>query len=220
MAEICPALLAKTTVEYNKLLLNVVNLTRRIQIDLSDGIFANHETINIEDTFWPSQILADLHLMYENPESIVDKAIAKHPHMVIVHAEAHGNLLNILKRLHKSTIKAGIALLPESDVKMYKELIENSDHVMIFGGFLGSYGGKADLSNLKKVEQIRKIHPDIEIGWDGGANDENAAEIFKNGVDVINVGGYIQKSPDPKSAYAILRRIANEFEIQDKRDKT
>ena len=57
---------------------------------------------------------------------------------------------------------------------------------------------------LDKVDQIRKLKPTIEIGWDGGINDTNAYELAKNGIDVLNVGGFIQKSDDPEGAYDTL----------------
>ncbi len=48
---------------------------------------------------------------------------------------------------------------------------------------------------------LRKLKPELEIGWDGGVNDTNAAILVQSGVDVLNVGGFIQKSKDPQAAY-------------------
>ena len=83
-------------------------------------------------------------------------------------------------------------------------LIESADHVLIFSGDLGHFGGHADLAMLRKVADVKAIHPGVEIGWDGGANADNVAELAAGGIDVINVGGAIQRADDPQSAYDTL----------------
>ncbi len=60
---------------------------------------------------------------------------------------------------------------------------------------------------MKKVEKVRHEYPDVEIGWDGGINAENVAQITAAGVTVLNVGGYFKKAEDPKKAYAIMRSL-------------
>ena len=75
---------------------------------------------------------------------------------------------------------------------------------MVFCGNLGYYGGKASLMQLEKVRLIRNIHPDVEIGWDGGANLENAFSLAQGGVDVINCGGAISQAADAAQAYQQL----------------
>ena len=85
--------------------------------------------------------------------------------------------------------------------------LEKIDHVLIFSGDLGHFGGKADLTLLNKVKYLKDKKPSLEIGWDGGINDQNAQNLLDGGVDVLNVGGYIQRSGDPAHAYAILKGI-------------
>jgi len=81
------------------------------------------------------------------------------------------------------------------------------DHVLVFSGNLGRHGGEADLGLLEKVRQIKAHHPEVEIGWDGGINDQNVKQLVEAGVEVLNVGGYIQKADDPEHAYATLKRV-------------
>jgi pentose-5-phosphate-3-epimerase len=81
------------------------------------------------------------------------------------------------------------------------------DQVLIFSGHLGYHGGEADLGLLDKVAKVRAHHPEAEIAWDGGINDQNAAKLVAGGVNVLNVGGYIQNSSTPQEAYATLEAI-------------
>ena len=79
--------------------------------------------------------------------------------------------------------------------------IAAADHVLVFCGDLGHYGGKADLMQLEKVRLIRAIRTDLEIGWDGGAALENVFSLSQGGVGVINAGGAINKAGSPTEMY-------------------
>jgi hypothetical protein len=58
----------------------------------------------------------------------------------------------------------------------------------VFSGNLGYHGGQADLDLLDKVRKARELKPTIEIGWDGGINDQNAREIAIGDID-MDAGG-------------------------------
>lgn len=211
MAIICPTITAYTEEQYKEQIHKVVHLCHRIHIDLSDGIFTDEPTVNPEDAWWPAGFQADFHLMFKHPYGSVKKILRHQPHLMIVHAEAEGNFNEVEKLCHHHNVKVGIALLPQTQVQVIKPALPKLDHVLIFSGNLGHQGGsQADLSLLDKAAEIRKLKPDIEIGWDGGVNDQNVAELVSGGIDVINVGGYIQSADDPAKAFDGLQRIADE----------
>lgn len=202
MTIICPAILAENPHAYREQMSNVAPFASRVQIDLTDGEFApGVKTVDVANVYWAETIEADIHLMFKNPATQIETLINLKPRMVIMHAEADGDLLAIIRQLHSQNIKAGVALLPATNPEDKKELIQESDHVLIFSGDLGHFGGKADLGLLKKVRQIKGINADAEIGWDGGVNTGNVSELATGGIDVLNVGGAIQRMPDPKFAY-------------------
>ena len=62
------------------------------------------------------------------------------------------------------------------------------------------------MSLLDKVKLLRQLKPQLEIGWDGGINNTNARSLASGGVDVLNVGGFIQHAADPRLAYGMLAR--------------
>ena len=126
------------------------------------------------------------------------------PATVIFHAETGEDLTPVIAKLKQAGIKAGIALLKPTVPSTVQPYIESADHVLVFSGDLGHYGGTASLMQLEKVRLIRTIHPEVEVGWDGGANAENAFSLAQGGVDVINCGGAINKAADPAGAYKQL----------------
>ncbi len=207
MAVICPTVLAGSPHTYRQQIERVMTFAERIQIDLMDGDFAPHRSIDLGEVWWPEQLVADIHLMYKRPLNYVDLLVQLKPSLVIVHAEAEGNFFELADALRAEDIKVGLALLKETHISKIEPVLDQVDHVLIFSGDLGSFGGTADLSLLDKVKAVKIINPQIEVGWDGGVNEHNAAALAQGGVDVLNVGGFIQRAEHPSSAYAKLKGL-------------
>lgn len=207
---VVPAVLASDIDSYERDLETALIVSDRLQIDITDGVFAPSLTINLEQAHWPDGAEVDLHLMLQKPEEQYQVAMSLRPSLIIIHVEADGDLVMIINEIQSAGIKAGVALLPGSKVSTYSEIIAIVDHVLIFSGTLGSYGGQTDMEVLSKVPEIHEINPSAEIGIDGGVNIENIAEIAEAGIDVCNVGSAIQQSDDPEEAYATLVREAQE----------
>lgn len=204
MAVICPTILAGNAHTYRTQLERIEGFAKRIQVDLTDGIFAPTTTINPVQAYWPPAVDVDIHLMYQEPAEQIEQLIHMGPNMIILHAEAEGNLLEMFTEIAANGIETGVALLKDTTAEDAVQYIELVDHVLIFSGSLGQFGGSVDESLFSKVRQVKEINPAVEVGWDGGANAENALSLIRAGIDVINVGGYIQKAEDPQAAYDII----------------
>ena len=207
MATICPTVTAYEPHEYREQLERISGFTSRIHIDLMDGELAPIKSVGIERIWWPHHVRADLHIMFKQPMDYLNQIIRLNPRLVIIHAEAVVHHMHFASELHKEGIEAGLAVLQDTPMENVTDILHSFDHLLVFSGKLGYHGGKADLGLLSKVRQAKRLHPDITIGWDGGISDKNVYELVENGVDVLNVGGYIQKSRHPEAAYAKLRTI-------------
>lgn len=210
MPVICPAILASSEEQYRQQIEKVAHFAHRIQIDLTDGKFAKNQTLNPGQAWWPVGIKADLHLMFEDPFPVAKSVIDHKPHMIIVHAEAKGSFETFVRLCHEHHVKVGVALLPKTQPQTIEAALPKIDHVLIFSGHLGGYGGHANLDLLHKVHYLKERKPQLEIGWDGGVNEQNISELTSGGVDVFAVGGDIQSAPDPEKVFHRLRRIAEE----------
>ena len=210
MPIVCPSITASEPEKYRAQIEKVAHLAHRLHIDLSDGVFAPHKLIDPSGAWWPVGIKADFHLMYEDPFPIVKILLEHQPNMIIVHAEASGNFEVFENYCHRRGVKVGVALLPKTRPESIAEALKKIDHVLIFSGSLGQYGGHADLDLLRKIHLIKDHRPDIEIGWDGGINQQNISQLAAGGVDVFNVGGFIQDAKDPERTFHALQRIADE----------
>ncbi|MBR0461012.1 hypothetical protein IJI91_03470 [Candidatus Saccharibacteria bacterium] len=204
MATIVPTILTTDTNEYRALVESFNTFTRRVQIDIADGVFAQPATIPDFSTWWPREWETDLHMMVAKPSEHLPALLKLKPSLVIFHAEVEEDLIPIMEQLRNAGIKVGVALLKSTYPGRVKETINASDHVLIFAGDLGKQGGTADMLQIEKIPIVRSINKNVEIGWDGGVNLSNIRAIAHSDVDVINVGSAITNSTERPAIYKAL----------------
>jgi len=201
---ICPTVCTDDPEVYKRQIEQTVTYAHRVHIDLSDGVFTPNKLTAIEDVWWPGGVRADLHVMYQKPFDHIEALISLRPQLIIVHAEAEGDFMEFAQQCHTHGIEVGVGLLPETTVEAIQPALEVIDHVMLFSGNLGHFGGHADMSLLGKAQKLRQLKPSVEIGWDGGVNDQNAKALALGGVQVLNAGGFLHGAKNPAVAYAQL----------------
>lgn len=204
MATIVPTVLTDDPAVFQAQLEEYKTFSRRIQIDASDGTFAPSATIPLSSIQIPEGVNADIHVMSARPSEHLATILALKPSLCIMHAEVDDNLAGLTTELHNAGIKVGLALLKGTFPGKVSDLIVNVDHVMIFAGDLGHQGGNIDMLQIEKVPLIRAIKPDVEIGWDGGANLSNVRALAHAGIDVLNIGSALSRAADKAAMYQSL----------------
>lgn len=213
MGVIAPAVLAESPDDYKAKIERIQPFASRIHIDICDGEFAPTFTVNEAQVWWPQEWQVDIHAMVARPSDHLESLISLKPHLIIFHAEVNEDIVPIMQHIKKFGIKAGVALQRSTVPSSIKTEIAEADHVMIFSGDLGKYGGTANMMQLEKVRLIRAIRTDVEIGWDGGVTVGNAYSLSQGGIDVLNVGGTIAHAEDPQTVYATLVNEINKHGI-------
>ena len=198
---VVPAILADNKLEYRKQIERVNNFARRVHIDISDGAFAPATTLDISSVWWPKEWRADIHLMASYPSQNLDIIMKLKPSLCILHAEASEDLIPIFATLKSEEIRTGLAILPGTYPGLIKRYIDVVDHVLIFAGQLGVQGSPADMMQMEKIPIVRSMKPELEIGWDGGANKNTMRALAHADLDVINVGSALSKVENPAEAY-------------------
>lgn len=208
---ICPTVTSDDPAVFSVQMEQIATYAARVHIDLGDGVFTRKLT-ELGDVWWPGGMRADLHVMFKEPFLHVAALKALGPQLVIVHAEAEGDFMAFAREMHRHGIEAGVSLLRETPVEAIIPALELIDHVLIFAGTLGQNTGPegVNLDVLAKAKRLRELKPQLEIGWDGGANDTNARQLMEGGVDVINCGGYLHGN-DPIAAWHVIQKaVGNE----------
>ncbi len=206
MATIVPTVLASDPAEYATMLSRAESLSKRVHVDVCDGVFASGKTIGLAQVHVADDTHLDLHLMLKDSGTEMETALSLHPHLIIIHAESEGDLLGLITRIASLGIKTGIAVLPSTPLDAVRPLIEKVDHVLIFTGTLGQNGGQFQADQLERAAAIRQIKSKIEISVDGGVSDANAAAIVGAGVDVLYAGGFLQNAENPAAAYGSINK--------------
>lgn len=213
MSIIVPTIMAETAEQYQAALARNLAFSGRIHIDISDGEFAPTFLLDESQLTWPESTVVAIHAMVARPSEHLGRLMQLNPTMVILHAETQEDILPHLEALKQAGIRAGVALLKTTVPATVEPLIKAADHVMIFSGDLGKFGGTASMMQLEKIRLIKKIKPEVEIGWDGGVDIENAYTLTQGGVDVLNVGGAIANAEAPAEVYAQLVKEINKHGV-------
>jgi ribulose-phosphate 3-epimerase len=213
MSVIVPTIMVETVDQLQESIAKLQTFARRVHIDISDGEFAPTFLLNESQLTWSAGWEVDIHAMVARPSEHITQLIQLKPHMVIFHAETEEDLLPHLAALQQAGIKAGVALLKTTVPMSVQPVIQAADHVMIFSGELGKFGGTASMMQLEKVRLVKKIKPNVEVGWDGGVNVENAYTLTQGGVEVLNVGGEIAHATDPAEMYNQLVKEINKHGV-------
>ena len=213
MSEIVPTILVETAEEYKASVERLQPFAHRVHVDISDGEFAPNFLLGEAQLYWPDNWQVDIHAMVARPSEHLAALIALKPSLIIIHAEIQEDRAVIINQIKAAGIKAGIALLRTTVPSTLADIIQLADHVMIFSGELGKYGGTASLMQLEKVRLVKAINPAAEIGWDGGVNAENAYTLAQGNVTVLNTGSAISKAEDPAAVFALLTKEINKHGV-------
>jgi ribulose-phosphate 3-epimerase len=205
MSVVAPTITAENPHIYREQMERVSSFAKRVHIDLMDGKFTKNKSVDISQVWLQEGAINDIHVMFQRPEEILSDLIKLKPNMVIVHPESECDVTTFASSLHLEGIKIGLAIFPETSVEKVSDLLPEVDQLLIFSGNLGYQGdSQANLDLLEKIPQAKSINPHLEIAWDGGVNSQNIAQLASAGVDVLNVGGFIQSTPNTGLAYSTL----------------
>ena len=166
-----------------------------IHVDVMDGHFVPNLTIG------PAVVAAlrphtdkplDVHLMVAPADRWIEPFAEAGANIITVHPEAGPHVHRTVQAIRALGKKAGISLNPGTPAKMLDYLIGEIDLVLVMSVNPG-FGGQAFIvSQLKKIEAVRKMIDnsgrEIRLEVDGGINPETARQCTEAGADVLVAG--------------------------------
>ncbi len=199
---IVPAMISTLQKELEKEIAAASKFASRIQIDVMDGKFVPTHSNDFNFKLKKFSYY-EAHLMIENPLSWIKKH-GKKFNCIIVHYESTKQIEKCINEVRKMKKEVGIALNPETPVSKIKQLTDKIDRVQIMTVHPGHYGAKFLPFTLKKVNQVRKLKPNMDIEVDGGINEKTILQAKNAGANMFGVGSFIMKNENPKNAYKNL----------------
>lgn len=202
MIEIIPAILTDSSVRLKELILKLEPYTRRVHIDIADGVFVPNKTINgygeIKEI--ESALKFDVHLMTAQPEKYLKEWMYTQADRFLMHVESEFDIEKIIDQMHKNNRKVGLVLNPETSVDELKPFMDKIDLIQFMTVHPGFQGGEFVKNVVDKIASFHQQYSDIIIMCDGGITSETAPDLVKAGVSILVSGSYIIKSADAGKA--------------------
>ena len=201
--KIIPTIFSYNKKEFDEKLDRILPITKKIQIDLMDGIFVQKKSVeprHIPDLSKYNKEF-EAHLMVMEPKKYYEKIKNKGFKKIITHIESYKSLkdaTNFFEELKKQKIKPVIAINPLT--RLDKLIIKSFDFFLIMGVQPGKEKQTLKKSVYNKINKIKTENPKAKIQIDGGVNPNNARKLFKAGANYLNSGSFISQSTEPQKA--------------------
>jgi len=189
-----------------------------IHLDVMDGNFAPNITFGpgtIKALRKYSKLPFDAHLMISEPLRYLDRFIDAGCDIISVHAEVCTDKTfdDVMNRLNKDGVKAGIAINPDTEIPDWVISRLNSIYLInvmsVQPGFSGQKFMPEVLPKMAKVDQIiREKGVDTVIEADGGVDASNVYELVRAGARILVAGNAVCGQPDAKKAIRELKEKA------------
>jgi len=215
MAIIAPSLLAADFLRLEEIC-KMLNESEAdwFHLDVMDGRFVPNISYGIpviEHIRKATKKTCDVHLMIEEPGSLVEAFKKAGADIISVHIEACPNLHRNIQQIKALGCKAGVAVNPHTPISMLDDILADVDVVNLMSVNPG-FGGQTFIAHtLEKIRILRKkidaLKLPVLIEIDGGVTLENAKSIVEAGAHVLVAGNTVFKSKDPKKTIAQLKKL-------------
>jgi len=138
----------------------------------------------------------DVHLMMDNPETMLDIFLDAGASSLTVHAEIDRNIFSLLDRIHQRGRMAGIAIKPGTPLDFINCYLKQSDLVLLMTVEPGFGGQKMDEKVIGKIRQLKDSGYSGEIEADGGIREDNLEMLCNSGLTVAVMGTALFRNPD------------------------
>ncbi len=185
-----------------------------LHLDIMDGHFVPNLTFGppvVRSLRKISNLFFDVHLMVDNPESMIDEFIDAGADAVTLHAETCLHLDRYVQKIKLAGKKAGVALNPATTNLSLEWVLDDLDFILIMSVNPG-FGGQAFLPfALEKIRQLKEMtikrHSQALIAVDGGINETNIREVGLAGADILVIGSALFKEDSYAEAIKKYRTL-------------
>jgi ribulose-phosphate 3-epimerase len=206
---VIPAVLTDDAAALKKMLFQTETFTDYVQIDIMDNKFVPSRSITWKEVAAiRPKIKWEAHLMVEEPEKELERFKKAGATKAIFHFEATSTPEQVISTGRRLELSMGMAVNPETPVSRIVPFVSKVDSILFLSVHPGFYGASFIPEVLKKIAEIRRTFPEINIGIDGGIKESNIAQIAQTGVNEIFVGSAIFLQSNPAESYKKLTLLA------------
>jgi ribulose-phosphate 3-epimerase len=204
MTEIIPGILVHTLKELKEKL-HLLSWAKKVHIDIMDGKFVPNKTISaltLKKAIPKMDI--QIHLMAYKPHKYVNTFSRMGVKELIIHAEAAKETPEVLEYIREKGMKAGIAFNPETKIAHHEHSLVHADLALVMTVHPGFSGQTFLKTPIRKIAEIKKHNPLVQVGVDGGIN-EHTCRLVRN-TDFAIATRAVTDAEEPRQAYLALKK--------------
>jgi ribulose-phosphate 3-epimerase len=183
-----------------------------LHLDVMDGHFVPNLTFGpvlVKAIRRVSNVVLDAHLMISNPHKYIPSFIDAGADIVVIHAEASGDVRRDLQEIRKRGARSGLAINPNNATPAVEAYLDDVDMFLVMSVFPG-FGGQSFMESvLPNVERAAEVREERGLGYaiqiDGGITPETAPRARDAGAEILVAGTAIFRTPDYQAAVDAIR---------------
>ena len=171
---------------------------RYLHIDVMDGHFVPSLSLGfpvITAIRKLTDMVFDVHLMIDNPDTYIAEFAAAGADIITVHAEVCPHLNRTIASIKEKGVKAGVVLNPSTPLSALDYILEDLDMVLLMTVNPGFGGQKYIESCTRKIAELRQMITErglnIDIEVDGGIKLSNVQKVLDAGANIIVAGSAV-----------------------------
>lgn len=155
-----------------------------------------------------------VHLMVTHPQNYIDVFADAGADTILIHVEAQCRPIDVLQRIRRRGVRAGITLNPETPAESLTGLDGGVDEILCMTVHPG-FGGQRFISEvLPKIGQVRAAFPETDISVDGGITPETAGLCAAQGANIFLAGTAVFEAADAAEEISAIRRNAENMYLR------
>ncbi len=195
----------------------------RVHIDIMDGWFVDPimgGTDYVRMIRNKCALPRELHFMTYEPEKMLDIYEVEAGELIYVHADTTQHPHRLLQSIRERGCIPGLALSVYDQPEEARELLDQTENVLLMGVKAGCPASDFHWSVLEKCTQLkemaktmgRKLHVQV----DGSVSPENVGRLVRGGIDAVVLGypGCFDPTRGREATLALMRQRIEEAESE------
>ena len=181
-----------------------------IHVDIMDAHFVPNLAFSAETVRKLRKVTdlpLDVHLMMDNPETMINDFLDAGASCLTIHAEIGRNVPSLLEQIRKRGRMAGIALKPGTALETITDWLDMTDLALMMTVEPGFGGQKLNESVISKIRRLKDLGYKGEIEADGGISKDNLGILAANGLTVAVMGTALFRNEDMTACIQHLHHI-------------
>ncbi|MCR4324785.1 MAG: hypothetical protein NUV69_03825 [Candidatus Curtissbacteria bacterium] len=210
MSVIVPCILTDSEEEYHNNLLKAEHVADLIQVDIIDGKFADNTTVGVDVVKkYLSSSMLEIQLLVEDVTSYIEElAPLEYVSRIIIPFEIDSDVNEAFYHIKGHGKQTGLSINPSTSVKAVFHFLDEIDLLTLMAVEPGFSGQKLQKEVFLKIDEAKRLVPDLALEVDGGVNFDNAQQLANAGVDFLIANSVLFGADDFMLAHEKLAKLA------------